>query len=77
VTPIDFVQIEKHFLFKFVLPVVHCNRVVIFAETMSDSYKGWLLNVANVRSSLARFNTHHDYLGINAAECIDHNFTLN
>lgn len=76
VAPVDLVQVEKHLLLKFVLPVVHRNRVVVFAEAMGDGNKRGLLDVPNVGSCLSRLNAHHDDLRVNAAEGVNDNLTL-
>jgi hypothetical protein len=47
-SPVDLVQIEKHLLLKFILAIVHCDGVVVLAETVSDSNERRLLDVTNI-----------------------------
>jgi hypothetical protein len=34
--PADLIEIEEHFLFKLILSVVQCNRVIVLAEAVCN-----------------------------------------
>ena len=70
------VQVHQHIFFEGGLAIVDSYALVMSVEAVNQSLNGWLVEMTEIGSALARFLAEHERLWIYEAERIDYDFSL-
>jgi len=74
--PVLLMQVHKHRLLDFRLPVVDSDRVIMTVQTMDQCLNGGFLDMTNIRGGLSRFDAHYNGRSGNSPEGVDDHLAL-
>lgn len=74
--PIPLVQVHEHALFQLRFPVVDRNRVIMPVQAVDKGLNGGLVDVSDIRCSLAWLLPSNNSLWLNKTESVDNDLSF-